>query len=64
MRVDGGVGLGEAVALEHVQQGSLSGIVETKEDNVSALLEEAKPLKSWFEKVYHEHIDLFFDFLT
>ncbi len=55
MWVDGGVKLLELVALEHVEEGALACIVETKEDNVGILLEESEPLESRLEKVNYEH---------
>ena len=56
MRMYGGISLGEFVTLEHVQHCGLSGVVETKEYYVSALLEESKPLKSRLEEIINEHI--------
>jgi hypothetical protein len=49
------VRLREAVALEHVEHGSLACVVETQEDNISAFLEKAEPLHGSFEEIYDKH---------
>ena len=57
MRMQCRVCLREPVTLEHVEHGSLAGVVETEEDNVGTLLEEAEPLHSPAEEIYNEHIN-------
>lgn len=55
MRVQRGVGLCEPVALQHVEHSRLACVVEPKEDDVGALLEEAQPLHRPSEKVNDKH---------
>ena len=38
--VDGWIGLGEAITLQHIEKGGLSCVIEAKEDDVGTLLEE------------------------
>ncbi len=49
--VDRRISLGEPVALKHVQQGGLAGVVQPQEHDVGTLLEEAHPFKSTSEEV-------------
>jgi hypothetical protein len=53
--VDRRISLGEAVTLQHVEQGGLAGVVKAQKDDIGALLEEAQPLKGGLEEVQHEH---------
>jgi hypothetical protein len=53
--VDRRISLGEAVTLQHVEQGGLASVVKAQKDDIGALLEEAQPLKGGLEEVQHEH---------
>ena len=55
MGVHCGVCLCKSVALEHVKQRGLASVVQAKEHDVGALLEEAKPLKRSSEEIDDEH---------
>lgn len=55
MGVDCRVCLSESVWLQHVEEGGLTGVVETQEYNVSAFLEEAEPFKCTFKEINDEH---------
>jgi len=54
--VDRGVSLSESIALQHIEQRCLAGIVQSEEDYVSTLLEEAQPLKCTLEEIDYEHL--------
>ena len=56
MRVDCAVSLSEAILLQHVQEGGLACIIESQENNIGWLLEEAHPLESTLKEIHNEHI--------
>jgi hypothetical protein len=49
------VSLSEAIALQHVQQSSLSGVVETEENDVGGFLEKSHPFESGFKEIVDKH---------
>ena len=55
------VSLSEAIALQHVQQGSLSSVVETEENDVSGFLEKSHPFESGFKEIVDKH---FYNLMT
>jgi len=55
MRMHCGISLRKSITLEHVQQRGLASVVQAKEHDVGALLEEAKPLKRSSEEINDEH---------
>jgi hypothetical protein len=55
VRLDGGVCLNNLVILEHIEESSLSSVVQAQEDNVCIFLKESKPLEGTFEEIYDKH---------
>ena len=50
--------LGHPVVLEHVQQGRLSGVVESEEEQFAGLLPEADVGQDVAEPIPEEHLEL------
>jgi len=53
--VDRWVCLGEAIRLQHVEQRSFPGVIESQEDYVGRFLEEARPGEHRLKKIVNEH---------
>ena len=56
--VKGGDMLGHPVVLEHVEQGRLSGVVESEEEQFAGLLPEADVGQDVAEPIPEEHLEL------
>jgi hypothetical protein len=54
--MDRAVSLGEAILLQHVEQGGFACIIKTQENNIGRLLEEAHPLEGTLKEIHNEHI--------
>ena len=55
VRVHCAVSLCESIALKHVEQRSLAGIVKAEEDDIGRLLEKPEPLEGRFEEIVDKH---------